>query len=103
MQTSRTQIGDVTYNAATQSFEALVTFHTKAGRVRVAAEFHAPLSEDFEVVTESLWQDALDRRRDPLALHARLEAHRVITRRNTAHTMPPLQRWFEALIGHDAA
>lgn len=103
MQTSRTQIGDVTYNAATQSFEALVTFHTESGRVRVAAEFQAPLSEDFETVAEGLWRDALDRRVDPLALHARLDANSVITRRNTTRALPPLQRWFDALIGRDVA
>lgn len=103
MQTSRTQIGDVSYNAASQSFQALVSFHTQGGRVRVAAEFESPVSEDFEVVTEGLWQDALRRRNDPHALHARLEAHRVISRRNAQRSMPPMQRWFESLIGREAA
>ncbi|WP_146592381.1 hypothetical protein [Puniceibacterium confluentis] len=103
MQTSRTQIGDVTYNAVTQSFEALVTFHTQAGRIRVAAQYEASLAEDFELVTEGLWQDALNRRQDPNALHARLEAHRVVSRRRAQRSLPPLQRWFDVLIGSDAA
>ncbi len=103
MQTSRTQIGDVTYNAANQCFQALVTFHTQGGRVRVAAEFESSLGEDFEVVTEGLWQDALRRRDDPHAMHARLEAHRAITHRKAQRTLPPMQRWFENLIGREAA
>ena len=37
----KTQIGEVRYNAAEQCFEALVTFHTDAGRVRVVADFPA--------------------------------------------------------------
>ena len=41
MTESQTQIGDMRYNAAEQRFEALVTFHTDAGRVRVASSFDA--------------------------------------------------------------
>jgi hypothetical protein len=103
MQTNRPQIGDVTYNAATQCFQALVTFHTQAGRIRVAAEFRSALDEDFNLVSEGLWQDALNRRHDPKALHIRREAYRVVSRRKTHHAMPPMQRWLDTLIGREAA
>ncbi|MGY9047815.1 hypothetical protein P775_20575 [Puniceibacterium antarcticum] len=103
MQTSRTQIGDVTYNAATQSYEALVTFHTQAGRVSVAAAFPASLAEEPDVIGEGLWQDALSRRSDPNTLHARLASSLVIPRMETSRAQPPMQRWIDALMGRHAA
>ncbi len=101
MQTSRTQIGDVSYNAATQTFEALVTFHTQGGRTRVAARVPAPLDEDPQSVIDALRLDALERRTDPSALHARLDWAAAPRRRSTY--MPPMRRWYEALVGRDAA
>lgn len=74
----KTQIGEVRYNAAEQCFEALVTFHTDAGRVRVVADFPAPITTDFETASRGLWQAALDRLERPGALQSRLSAPRVV-------------------------
>ena len=99
MQTSRPQIGDVTYNAATQSFEALVTFDTPTGRIRVAASVPGQIAQDPETMTDALRHDALERKSEPSALHARLEGADA-PRRRAAY---PPRRWYAALIGRDAA
>ena len=36
MTQSQAQIGNLTYNAADECYQALVTFHTDEGRIRVA-------------------------------------------------------------------
>ena len=38
---SHAQIGNLTYNAGEECYEALVTFHTDEGRLRVASSFHS--------------------------------------------------------------
>lgn len=81
MTQSKTQIGDVTYNAATQSFEALVTFHTDAGRMRIPSSFAAPLDAPFAHVTDGLWHNARKLLSKPDALHARLHARREVIAR----------------------
>ncbi len=55
----QTQIGKVIYNPETQSFEALVTFHSPLGRLRVPSDFPAALDTSFEQATRGLWQAAL--------------------------------------------
>lgn len=55
----KTQLGDVTYNAATERFEALVTFHTPLGRFSIAASHGAPLSAAFDEIADGLLRDAL--------------------------------------------
>ncbi len=103
MQTSRTQIGEISYNAGTQSFEALVTFHTAEGRLRVPATFMSPLADDHETVAEALLQNALIKCQDPKALTARLQSQREMLSRRSERARPHAQRWFDALIGREAA
>ncbi|WP_353473675.1 hypothetical protein PVT71_06425 [Salipiger sp. H15] len=55
----RTQIGDMRYNAAEQQFEALVTFHSDAGRVRVASSFRAPVTTQPDAAERILVSRAL--------------------------------------------
>ncbi|MCA0941457.1 hypothetical protein LCM28_16420 [Salipiger pacificus] len=50
----RTQIGEMRYNAAEEQFEALVTFHSSAGRTRVASSFKAPVTTQPEVAEQVL-------------------------------------------------
>ncbi|EIE50781.1 hypothetical protein AL036_08485 [Salipiger aestuarii] len=74
MAQSHAQIGNLTYNAATAQHEALVTFHTAGGRVRVAASVDAPLDADPEVVRRQLISDAMLGCREPDRLRSRLKA-----------------------------
>lgn len=78
----KTQIGDVRYNASEQCFEALVTFHTPTGRVRVAASFAAPMSTEFETASRGLWQSALDGLDRPGALQSRVSEARTVPLRS---------------------
>ncbi|WP_226625877.1 hypothetical protein [Alloyangia pacifica] len=55
----RTQIGDMRYNAAEEQFEALVTFHGDAGRVRVASTFRAPVTTQPDAAERVLISRAL--------------------------------------------
>lgn len=85
----KTQIGDVHYNAADQCFEALITFHLNEGRVRVASQFEAPLTADFEAVSAGLWQNAVAALQRPGAMTARLQAPRVVPPRMTKPDLDP--------------
>ena len=98
MRSMKTQIGDVTYNAATQSFEALVTFYTDAGRIRVAARHPAPLDADFARVTDALWHNAMKSLDRPDALQARLQARRTEASRGP-RLLPQLPAWLRNLTG----
>ncbi|CUH79940.1 hypothetical protein [Tropicibacter naphthalenivorans] len=71
----KTQIGDVSYNAADECFEALVTFHTDHGPRRVAASYCAPLTASFERVSAGIWNAALDRLDRPEAMQSRMMGH----------------------------
>lgn len=52
------ELSRVTYNPATQAFEAVVTFHNSDGRMTYAASFEASLDTSFEAATEGLIRDA---------------------------------------------
>ncbi|KMK65297.1 hypothetical protein [Puniceibacterium sp. IMCC21224] len=98
MDKNKTQIGSVSYNAATQSFEALVTFHTDQGRVRVASQYPAPLATDFSVAANGLWNEALRRIDLPGSLRARLQSERIEARQTT-RTMSRPSEWLHQLFG----
>lgn len=70
----QTQMGDVTYNAADQRFEALVTFHTDRGRVRVASHFDAPMTTGFDAAARGLQAHAMTMIDKPGHLQSRLTA-----------------------------
>ncbi|MDU8910679.1 orotidine 5-phosphate decarboxylase [Aestuariicoccus sp. MJ-SS9] len=71
MSTGNPQLRDVTYNAATQAFEALVAFDTAEGRQRIASTFAAPIDTPFERAAQGLWQAALVRLNQPGTLRSR--------------------------------
>lgn len=80
------RIHDVRYNAVDQCFEALVTLHTPGGRVRVAAQFDAPMTTDFEAASRGLLNVALMALSDRTALKSRqMRAPIVPPRRTTGH------------------
>ncbi|MCT4608910.1 MAG: hypothetical protein N4A70_06850 [Pelagimonas sp.] len=68
----KTQISAVRYNAAESRFEALVTFHGDFGRHSVPASSAAPLTAEFDQITDDLLRDALAQLSQPGTLSAHL-------------------------------
>ncbi|MBV7397445.1 hypothetical protein [Mameliella sediminis] len=58
MSTWTPRIDQVRYNAAEQCFEALVTVVTPQGLLRVASQYAAPVTTDFEEAARGLWMRA---------------------------------------------
>lgn len=54
MKTVPTQISGVAYNATSQEFEALVTFHEPDGAARYAVTLSAPITMGFEEASQGL-------------------------------------------------
>ncbi|SMX39331.1 hypothetical protein [Maliponia aquimaris] len=52
------RIDQVRYNAAEQCFEALVTVVTAQGLLRIASQYTAPITTDFEEAARGLWMRA---------------------------------------------
>lgn len=90
MTTVPLQLSDVIYNAATQSFEALVTVHDPNGARRYACAIDAPITMEFEDAAAGLATQAIRRhgrgRRDkvymPIATTARRRARTTGLRRS---------------------
>lgn len=61
MQTIPLQLSDVIYNAANQTFEALVTVHDADATRRYACAIDAPIDMDFEIAAAGLTTQALRR------------------------------------------
>lgn len=59
MHTVPLQLSDVIYNAASQSFEALVTVHDASGKQRYACAIDAPIDLAFEDAARGLTKQAL--------------------------------------------
>ncbi|MBV2359164.1 hypothetical protein KUH32_05235 [Thalassococcus sp. CAU 1522] len=68
----KTQIGEIAYNPSGACFEALVTFHAPLGRFSVAASHEAPLSAEFDAISDGLLRDALAALNAPGRLGARV-------------------------------
>ncbi|MBO6868220.1 MAG: hypothetical protein JJ877_14345 [Thalassococcus sp.] len=98
----KTQISDVTYNAAEQAFEAMVTFHTGTGITRVPSRFEASLDTDFEAATKGLMAAARENlnRRD--ALMSRIVETGIRSSRATERKLTGIQRWFGHFLGQAA-
>ena len=73
MSRTKTQIGQITYNPADESFEALVTFHGETGTRRVPASFRAPLTAEFDTVSRGLLIAAKARLNRPGQMKSRIE------------------------------
>ena len=58
MSTWTPRIDQVRYNATEQCFEALVTVVTPQGLLRVASQYVAPITTDFEEAARGLWMRA---------------------------------------------
>ncbi|MWD27905.1 hypothetical protein E0K89_010510 [Aquicoccus sp. SCR17] len=68
------ELSRVTYNPATQAFEAVVTFHNSDGRMTYAASLAAPLDMSFEEAAEGLIRDARAQARKANALGSRFRS-----------------------------
>ncbi len=92
------QLSDVVYNAATQSFEALVTVHDGTRTQRYACAIDAPITMEFEAAAKGLATQALrrnqlgkrDSHREPLLLRQRAGRHS--TPCGPAHTYGEAER-----------
>tara|TARA_R110002049_G_scaffold117332_7_gene270776 strand:- start:3998 stop:4312 length:315 start_codon:yes stop_codon:yes gene_type:complete len=63
MQTQPIQLTDVIYNAATQSFEALVTVHDADRTQKYMCAINAPITMTFEDAADGLTRQAVRRHR----------------------------------------
>lgn len=59
MQNPLAQVSNVTYNASSQCFEAVVTLHIGNALVHVASAFHAPINTSFRIISGGLARIAL--------------------------------------------
>jgi hypothetical protein len=66
------ELGDVTYNAASQSFEALATCDTQTGQIRLPASFEAPLDAPEQLVRQGLVADATRKMQNGSELRSRV-------------------------------
>lgn len=89
MQTVPLQLSDVIYNAATQSFEALVTVHDASGERSYACAINAPITMAFEDAAEGLATQAMRRH-----THGRLDMIHMPTAAapRRAHRLAGLRR-----------
>ncbi|APX13438.1 hypothetical protein [Tateyamaria omphalii] len=74
MQTVPLQLSDVIYNAATQSFEALVTVHDDRDSRSYACAINAPITMAFEDAAEGLATQAMRRHTHGRSRNAHLPA-----------------------------
>lgn len=94
MTTVPLQLSDLVYNAATQSFEALVTVHDPNGARRYACAIDAPITMEYEDAAAGLATQAVRRyaggRRDKVHMPVATPARR--TTRNVGLRRSVLQR-----------
>jgi len=99
MQTVPLQLSDVTYNAATQSFEALVTVHEPSGARSYACAIEAPITMEFAEAADGLATQALrrhvrgrsDAKHLPVAMTPRRQNRLAGLRRMTIDTFAALR------------
>jgi len=57
----KTEVKNLTFNAATQCFEALVVLHTFSGKVTYATSAYGPMDTDFKDISKTMTDQALAR------------------------------------------
>lgn len=80
------RIDEIRYNAAEECFEALVTLNTREGAMRIASTYSAPLTAEFEEVSNGLLASALRAEAAPGTMKSR--APSMPFRRYLPHGMP---------------
>jgi hypothetical protein len=96
MQTRPIQSTDVHYNAATQSFEALVTVHDGERSRKYACAIDAPITMSFEDAAEGLRTQALRRMNAGGGLYSEIQRP-APAQRAGRRSFDPI-RWLESLM-----
>ena len=96
MQTRPIQLTDVIYNAANQSFEALVTVYTGDTSRQYPCAINAPISMSFEDAAKGLAKQALRRSKTAHALHSEIRTH-VPAQRAGRRGFDPIS-WLESVV-----
>ena len=96
MQTHPVQLTDVIYNAANQSFEALVTVHDGDSSRKYACAIDAPISMSFSDAAEGLTRQAIRRHKSRGGIYSEVKRH-VPAQRAGRPGFDPI-RWLESLV-----
>ena len=96
MQTRPVQLTDVIYNAATQSFEAVVTVHESDRSRKYACAITAPITMSFEEAAEGLRRQAERRHAGRGGMYSEVRSQAPL-RRATRTSFDP-KRWLETLL-----
>lgn len=101
MQTRPIQLTEVIYNAANQSFEALVTVHTGEISRQYPCAISAPISMSFEDAAEGLTKQALRRDKQVRAPYSEIRKH-VPAQRAGRRGFDPIN-WLESVVHADSS
>ena len=96
MQTRPVQLTDVIYNAANQSFEALVTVHDDDLSRKYACAINAPISMSFKDAAMGLTKQALRRHQTNGGIYSEISCP-VPAQRAGRRAFDPV-RWLESLM-----
>ena len=96
MQTRPIQLTDVIYNAANQSFEALVTVHDGDQSRKYPCAINAPINMSFKDAAEGLKTQALRRHKASRGTYSEIRRH-VPQQRAGRPAFDPM-RWLESLV-----
>ena len=93
MNNAKVEVKNVSYNAALQSFEAIVMFYTSSDSVRVPASYAASLGTEFKDATRGLVDDARRNRSVARGLQSRgfYPAPHVISRQSATRHIEPAE------------
>ena len=95
MQTRPIQLTDVVYNAANQSFEALVTVHDGKCSRKYACAINAPISTSFQDAADGVARQALRRHTSKVGVYSEVRFP-APTQRAGRRSFDPM-RWLENL------
>ena len=102
MSSHRTEITNLTYNAAEAAFEAIVTIHDGPVAARYAASLKAPLNASFKTISTGMIARALKHHTsDRPGLRARLMSDRDTLPLPAAH-LAPLKQMLDSLVAQAA-
>ena len=96
MQNSGIQLSDVIYNAAEQTFEAVVAVHRDGNARRYACAINAPITMTFEQAAAGLKKQAIRRDRQGVGMYSE-QVRRAAQQRAGRPRFDP-RRWLESLI-----
>ena len=104
MQNYPIQLSDVIYNAATQTYDALVTVHDSVASRKYACSVQAPITMTFEDAAKGLRKQALRRHAQNRGMYSQQRSGAA--RQRAGRVVVDPMRWLEQLVnlpGHRAA